>query len=122
MSTKPDTPNAPDNKYVITEQGKAFLMGRRFELFHRRDGVEDADAGGDCPDERPGGGGVVQRQCDIPGQGAAELLLLSALFVREGYSDDPVHGAGPEDGVCGRGDLTKTLTLTITKTKTLTIT
>lgn len=28
MSTKPDTPNAPDNKYVITEQGKAFLMGR----------------------------------------------------------------------------------------------
>ena len=28
MATKPDTPNAPDNKYVITEQGKAFLMGR----------------------------------------------------------------------------------------------
>lgn len=28
MSTKPDTPNAPDNKYMITEQGKAFLMGR----------------------------------------------------------------------------------------------
>ena len=26
MSTKPDTPNAPDNKYVITELGKAFLM------------------------------------------------------------------------------------------------
>ena len=25
--TKPDTPNAPDNKYVITEAGKAFLMG-----------------------------------------------------------------------------------------------
>ena len=27
VATKPDTPNAPDNKYVITEQGKAFLMG-----------------------------------------------------------------------------------------------
>ena len=26
--TKPETPNAPDNKYVITENGKAFLMGR----------------------------------------------------------------------------------------------
>ena len=25
--TKPDAPNAPDNKYVITELGKAFLMG-----------------------------------------------------------------------------------------------
>ena len=25
--TKPDSPNAPDNKYVITELGKAFLMG-----------------------------------------------------------------------------------------------
>ena len=27
MATKPDTPNAPDNKYVITARGKAFLMG-----------------------------------------------------------------------------------------------
>jgi predicted transcriptional regulator len=26
VATKPDTPNAPDNKYVITEKGKAFLM------------------------------------------------------------------------------------------------
>lgn len=25
--TKPDTPNAPDNKYLTTEQGRAFLMG-----------------------------------------------------------------------------------------------
>ena len=25
--TKPDAPNAPDNKYVTTELGKAFLMG-----------------------------------------------------------------------------------------------
>ena len=39
---------------------------------------------------------MVQRQCDIPGQGAAELLLLSALFVCEGYPDDTVHGAGAE--------------------------
>lgn len=23
-----DTPNAPDNRYVITEKGKAFLMGK----------------------------------------------------------------------------------------------
>ena len=28
VSTKPDTPNAPDNKYVITEQGKVFLMDK----------------------------------------------------------------------------------------------
>ena len=28
VATKPDTPNAPDNKYVITELGKAFLMER----------------------------------------------------------------------------------------------
>lgn len=27
VATKPDTPTAPDNKYVITELGKAFLMG-----------------------------------------------------------------------------------------------
>lgn len=27
-ATIPDKPSAPDNKYVITEQGKAFLMGR----------------------------------------------------------------------------------------------
>lgn len=27
-STNPETPNAPDNKYMITENGKAFLMGR----------------------------------------------------------------------------------------------
>ena len=52
-----------------------------------------------------GGGGVVQRQCDLPGQGAAELLLLSALLVREGYSDDSLHGAGEEDEVCGGGVL-----------------
>jgi len=26
--TRPDAPNSPDNKYVITEEGKAFLMGR----------------------------------------------------------------------------------------------
>jgi ATP-dependent DNA helicase RecG len=26
IATKPETPNAPDNKYVITELGKAFLM------------------------------------------------------------------------------------------------
>lgn len=26
--TKPDTPNAPDQKYVITENGKQFLTGR----------------------------------------------------------------------------------------------
>ena len=25
--TKPDSPNAPDNKYVTTELGRAFLMG-----------------------------------------------------------------------------------------------
>jgi hypothetical protein len=29
------------------------------------------------------------------------LLLLSALFVCQGYSDDILHGAGEEDGVCG---------------------
>ena len=28
VATNPETPNAPDNKYVITETGKAFLMGR----------------------------------------------------------------------------------------------
>ena len=27
-STNPEAPNAPDNKYVLTEQGRAFLMGR----------------------------------------------------------------------------------------------
>lgn len=27
-STNPETPNSPDNKYVITENGKAFLMGQ----------------------------------------------------------------------------------------------
>ena len=27
VATKPDTQTAPDNKYVITELGKAFLMG-----------------------------------------------------------------------------------------------
>lgn len=48
---------------------------------------------------------MVQRQCDLPGQGALELLLLSALFVREGYPDDSVHRAGEEDDVCGRGDI-----------------
>ena len=25
--TKPETPNSPDNKYVLTESGRAFLMG-----------------------------------------------------------------------------------------------
>jgi len=33
------------------------------------------------------------------------LLLLSALFLREGYPDDPLHGAREEDGVCGGEDL-----------------
>ena len=28
VATNSETPNAPDNKYVITENGKAFLMGR----------------------------------------------------------------------------------------------
>ena len=55
----------------------------------------------ECLVPRIGGGGVVQRQRDLPGQGAAELLLLSTLFVREGYPDDTLHGAGEEDGVCG---------------------
>lgn len=36
---------------------------------------------------------------------AAELPLLQTLFVCEGYSDDPVHGTGEEDGVCGGGDM-----------------
>ena len=27
-ATDPDTPNAPDNKYLITVAGKAFLMGQ----------------------------------------------------------------------------------------------
>lgn len=27
VATKPDTPNAPDYRYVITELGNAFLMG-----------------------------------------------------------------------------------------------
>ncbi len=35
----------------------------------------------------------------------AELLLLSELFVCQGYSDDLLHGAGEEDGVCGGEDL-----------------
>ena len=48
---------------------------------------------------------MVQRQRDLPGQGEVELLLLSALFVCVGYSDDPVHGAGEEDGLCGGGDM-----------------
>lgn len=42
-------------------------------------------------------------------------LLLSVLFFCEGYSDDSVHGAGEEDGVCRGGDLTKTLTKTKNK-------
>lgn len=33
--------------------------------------------------------------------GAAELPLLSALFVCEGPPVDPLHCAWPEDGVCG---------------------
>ena len=37
----------------------------------------------------------------IPRQGTAELLLLSALFVCEGHPDDPLYGAGEEEGVCG---------------------
>ena len=34
-----------------------------------------------------------------------ELLLLSALFFCEGYSDDFLHCAWEEDEVCGGGDL-----------------
>lgn len=48
---------------------------------------------------------MVQRQRDLPGQGAAELLLLQALLVCEGYPDETLHRAGEEDGVCGGGDI-----------------
>ena len=48
---------------------------------------------------------MVQRQRDLPRQGAAQLLLLSALFVCEGHPDDFLHGTGPEDEVRGGGDL-----------------
>lgn len=48
---------------------------------------------------------MAQRQCDLPGQDAAELLSLSTLFVREGYPDDSVHRAREEDEVCGGGDM-----------------
>lgn len=48
---------------------------------------------------------MVQRQSDLPGQGAAELLLLPALFLRKRHSGDPLHSAGTEDGVCGGRDL-----------------
>lgn len=71
---------------------------------HGAAGVQGREVGAAGGGE--GVGGVVQRQRDLPGQGAVELLLLSALFVREGYPDDPLHGAGPEDGVCGGGDMT----------------
>ena len=47
----------------------------------------------------------IQRHGHLSRQGAAELLLLSALFLREGYPNDPLHGARPEDGVCGGEDL-----------------
>ena len=33
------------------------------------------------------------------------MLLLQALFVCEGYTDDFLYGAGEEDGVCGGGDM-----------------
>ena len=33
------------------------------------------------------------------------MLLLQALFVCEGYTDDTLYGAGEEDGVCGGGDM-----------------
>ena len=33
------------------------------------------------------------------------MLLLSELFFRQGYSDDLLHGAGEEDGVCWGSDL-----------------
>lgn len=49
--------------------------------------------------------GIADRGAGICRQGALELLLLSALFFREGYPDDSLHGAGKEDGVCGGSDL-----------------
>ena len=33
------------------------------------------------------------------------MLLLSALFFCEGYTDDTLYGAGEEDEVCGGGDI-----------------
>lgn len=36
-----------------------------------------------------------------------QLLLLSPLFFHQRYSDDILHGAGEEDGVCGGGDINK---------------
>ena len=37
----------------------------------------------------------------FPGQGSAELLLLSVLLFREGHPDNPLHSVGGEDEVCG---------------------
>ena len=37
--------------------------------------------------------------------GETELLLLSALFFHQGYTDDTVYCAGEEDEVCGGGNL-----------------
>ena len=48
---------------------------------------------------------MVQRQRDLPGQGTTELLLLSALFLYQGHSDDTLYGAGEEDEVCRGRDL-----------------
>ncbi len=42
-------------------------------------------------------------------QGAAELLLLSALFLHQGYPDDLLYCAGEEDGVCGGNHLVLSL-------------
>ena len=37
----------------------------------------------------------------------AQLLLLSALFFLQRHTDDLLHGAGEEDGVCWGEDLRK---------------